>query len=61
MNKPMYEHEFHAKCPQGHKRNFVWNSEDPQKLKTVESDCIYCQKEVTFTIKRYWNTPKLLP
>ena len=52
-------HDFLALCEKGHKRNFVWCDDNKDKLVTVHSRCVICDKQTTFTVKEYWQEPCL--
>lgn len=55
----MYEHDFHALCEKGHKRNFIWHTPEKDKLESVVCNCVYCGRDtVKFTVKKYWKEPK---
>jgi hypothetical protein len=52
----IYEHNFLAVCPEGHKRNFYWYDYAKEPLKNVTGECIMCNfKTVEFDIRRYWG------
>ena len=52
-------HDFQAVCPQGHNRNFVWDSDTEDKLNVVNARCVYCGRERAFTVVQYWQEPCL--
>lgn len=52
-------HDFGAHCPLLHKRNFVYDHPSSQKLGEVKARCVYCGKEQTFYVDRYFQEPCL--
>lgn len=53
-----FMHDFHATCEKNHKRNFVFYTDNSdEKLTEVVDYCVFCEKQVKFTVKKYWKEP----
>lgn len=57
----IYEHEFLAICPKGHKRNFNYITESKDLVKHIPLDeyvlCPFCNDFVTYSVVRYLKNP----